>query len=151
MASPPYVDLKSAKKIKNDVNIHKDTSLMITTWILTWFLLIFTLLLMAEASLPSFSAGADLDQFPPPMSPHAQIAQAVLEQNKGHFEVKVIKQILWIEGIHYKLHEIYRNESSSEQGFDDSDSGKECVICMTEPKDTAVLLCRHMNQPKPAV
>lgn len=28
--------------------------------------------------------------------------------------------------------------------FKDDDPGKECVICLTEPKDTAVLPCRHM-------
>ncbi|KAG4929246.1 hypothetical protein JHK82_046309 [Glycine max] len=34
--------------------------------------------------------------------------------------------------------------SSTAADFDDNDPGKECVICMTEPKDTAVLTCRHM-------
>ena len=106
---------------------------------------IFPLVISAEASLPSFTEEVELDQPPPTMSPHAQITQAIMKQNyEGLFEVKVIKQILWIEGIRYELHEIYGIEDSSEQGFDDSESGKACVICMNEPKDTAVLPCRHM-------
>ncbi|KAI3790704.1 hypothetical protein L2E82_03947 [Cichorium intybus] len=73
-----------------------------------------------------------------------QITQAVLEKNNGdHFKVKVIRQILWIDGIRYELREIY-GIGNSEESFDDTGSGEECVICMTEPKDTAVLPCRHM-------
>ncbi|OMO53972.1 hypothetical protein CCACVL1_28167 [Corchorus capsularis] len=38
------------------------------------------------------------------MSSHAQITQAVLKKNnEEHFQVQVIKQILWIEGIRYEL------------------------------------------------
>ncbi|KAK7832271.1 putative e3 ubiquitin-protein ligase lul4 [Quercus suber] len=74
-----------------------------------------------------------------------QITQAVLEKNNDeHFQVRVVKQILWIDGFRYELREIYGIGSSEAEGFDDSDPGKECVICMTEPKDTAVLPCRHM-------
>ncbi|KRH02118.1 hypothetical protein GLYMA_17G016900v4 [Glycine max] len=40
--------------------------------------------------------------------------------------------------------ELYGIGSSTAADFDDNDPGKECVICMTEPKDTAVLTCRHM-------
>ncbi|KAK6243087.1 hypothetical protein QUC31_009496 [Theobroma cacao] len=221
LAPPPYVDHESAKKIKNDVNIHKDSiRLFLDDNSLDSYLVSFTfdalvdgsitifyfakegpncifmplypeiympktipfqkglaqkfcqpsgtgidlgffelgllskpsrkedifpLVISAQASLPSFSAGAGLDQPPPIVSPHAQITQAVLKKNnEAHFQVKVIRQILWIEGIRYELREIYGIENSSEQGFDDSESGKACVICMTEPKDTAVLPCRHM-------
>ncbi|KAG5049532.1 hypothetical protein JHK85_010635 [Glycine max] len=34
--------------------------------------------------------------------------------------------------------------NSSTTNFDDNDPRNECVICMTEPKDTTVLPCRHM-------
>lgn len=77
----------------------------------------------------------------------AQITQAVLEKDDGgHFQVRVVKQILWNEGVRYELREIYGISSSNaeETGFEDNDPGKECVICMTEPKDTAVMPCRHM-------
>ncbi|MBA0853962.1 hypothetical protein Goshw_024417 [Gossypium schwendimanii] len=226
MASPPfcsltppaYVDHKTAKKIKNDVNIHKDTiSLFLDHNHLDSLLLSFTfdalvdgsitifyfakeglncnfmpmypeiympktvpfqkglaqkfyqpsgtgiglgffefnllsrlskeeddicpLVISAETSFPSFMSTANFEQ-----PPHAQITQAVLKLNdEGHFEVKVIKQILWIEGIRYELKEIYGIENCNEQGVEnDSESFGTCVICMTEPKDTAVLPCRHM-------
>lgn len=79
-------------------------------------------------------------------SPHMQITQAVLEKSNGSgpFQVKVVRQILWIDDVRYELRELYGMGSSTAADFDDNDPGKECVICMTEPKDTAVLPCRHM-------
>ncbi|GMH08396.1 hypothetical protein Nepgr_010236 [Nepenthes gracilis] len=80
-------------------------------------------------------------------SPHIQITQAVLEKkNDEAFQVKVMRQILWIDGVRYELRDLYGlgNSDSHSQGFNDDDPGKECVICMTEPKDTAVLPCRHL-------
>ncbi|KAF5752305.1 RING/U-box superfamily protein isoform 1 [Tripterygium wilfordii] len=77
-------------------------------------------------------------------SAHMQITQAVLEKNNdGLFQAKVIRQILWVDRIRYELREIYGIASSAAEEFNESD-GKECVICMTDPKDTAVLPCRHM-------
>ncbi|XP_038992674.1 probable E3 ubiquitin-protein ligase LUL4 [Hibiscus syriacus] len=221
---PPYVDHTTAKKIKNDINIHKDSiSLFLdhTHWdshlisftfdalvdgSITIFYFakegpncnfmpmypeiympktipfhkglaqkfyqpsgtgidigffafdllsrpskeeddIFPLVLYAEACLPTLMGTADIGQPPPfSISPHAQITEAALKlNNEGHFEVKVIKQILWIEGIRYELRDIYGFENCNEQGLDDdSETFGTCVICMTEPKDTAVLPCRHM-------
>ncbi|KAK4744705.1 hypothetical protein SAY87_011017 [Trapa incisa] len=105
---------------------------------------IFPLVICAETSTPSL-----IDEQPEQpvsrMSSHAQITEAVLVKgNEGNFQVKVIKQILWIEGVRYELREIYGISNVDEKGFKDTDPGKECVICMTEPKDTAVLPCRHM-------
>ncbi|KAK7292383.1 hypothetical protein RIF29_08161 [Crotalaria pallida] len=79
-------------------------------------------------------------------SPHMQITQAVLEKSNGSgpFQVKVVRQILWIDNVRYELRELYGIGGSAAADFDDNDPGKECVICMTEPKDTAVLPCRHM-------
>ncbi|KAK2411867.1 RING-type E3 ubiquitin transferase [Trifolium repens] len=79
-------------------------------------------------------------------SPHMQITQAVLEKidGNGPFQVKVIRQILWIDQVRYELRELYGIGNSTAPDFDRNDPGKECVICMTEPKDTAVLPCRHM-------
>ncbi|KAK8564872.1 hypothetical protein V6N12_058452 [Hibiscus sabdariffa] len=108
---------------------------------------VFPLVIYAETCLPTLMGTADIDQ-PPQFSiyPHAQITQAALKLNsEGHFEVKVIKQILWIEGIRYELRDIYGFENCNEQGLDDdSETFGTCVICMTEPKDIAVLPCRHM-------
>ena len=107
---------------------------------------VFPLVIYAESSLPSLLPMNDqLGQPLPIPLPHAQITQAVLEKNnEGLFQVKVIKQILWVDGVRYELRELYGIENSDESGIDNNDTGKECVICMTEPKDTAVLPCRHM-------
>lgn len=79
-------------------------------------------------------------------SVHKQVTQAVLEKDRdGSFRVKVVKQILWIEGVRYELRELYGSSNQgASSGLEDSGSGKECVICMTEAKDTAVLPCRHL-------
>ncbi|RZC52382.1 hypothetical protein C5167_020807 [Papaver somniferum] len=100
---------------------------------------VFPLVIFAEASLPS-------DVEPEHALSSAQITQAILEKNNDehNFQVKVIKQILWVGNARYELREIYGISNSTEVGFDDSEPGKRCVICMSEPKDTAVLPCRHM-------
>lgn len=108
---------------------------------------IFPLVICAETILP-LSPPPNEHLYNPlpntPISPHMQITQAVLEKHNGDpFKVKVIRQILWIDGVRYELREIY-GIGHSEESFDDAGSGEECVICMTEPKDTAVLPCRHM-------
>ncbi|KAJ6876854.1 hypothetical protein NC651_029768 [Populus alba x Populus x berolinensis] len=107
----------------------------------------FPLVIFAEACSPSLSTSTSQESGKPlpTMSTHAQITEAVLEKkNEGHFQVKVVKQILWIDGIRYELREIYGIANSDSAGFDEIDPGTECVICMSEPKDTAVLPCRHM-------
>lgn len=104
---------------------------------------VFPLVISAETSLPTDEEHL-IDSPPKTSSSHIQITQAVLEKNNGDpFKVRVIRQILYIDDVRYELREIYGIGNSAE-GFNDSDSGKECVICMTEPKDTAVLPCRHM-------
>ncbi|KAJ6844546.1 putative E3 ubiquitin-protein ligase LUL4 [Iris pallida] len=77
----------------------------------------------------------------------AQITEAIIKSSSdGPFEVKVIKQILWLDGNRYELQEIFDLGLSVEADFDEVDGNpeKECVICMSEPTDTAVLPCRHM-------
>ncbi|KAF0922945.1 hypothetical protein E2562_002182, partial [Oryza meyeriana var. granulata] len=91
---------------------------------------------------------------PPPEEGHqpvnytrAQITLAVLEKHNNDLQVKVVKQILWSDGERYELQEIYGIVNSAEADVpdaDDSDMGKECVICLTEPRDTAVFPCRHL-------
>ncbi|XP_076955882.1 putative E3 ubiquitin-protein ligase LUL4 [Bidens hawaiensis] len=107
---------------------------------------VYPLVICAETTAPLIS----IDEHPyDPLSntvsvPRKQITQAVLGKNNGDpFKVRVMRQILWIDGVRYELREIY-GIGESEESFDDTGSGKECVICMTEPKDTAVLPCRHM-------
>lgn len=105
---------------------------------------VFPLVICAETNAPS-----PMDEQPnqpsSASSSHAQITLAVLEKiDEGNFRVRVVKQILWVEGVRYELREIYGISNAEDTAFEDTDPGKECVICMTEPKDTAVLPCRHM-------
>lgn len=79
------------------------------------------------------------------VSTNSQITQAVFEKEKGEYQVRVAKQILWVNGMRYELQEIYGIGNSVDGAdFDGNDPGKECVICLSEPRDTTVLPCRHM-------
>lgn len=76
---------------------------------------------------------------------NSQITQAVFEKKEnGEYRVRVVKQILWVNGTRYELQEIYGIGNSVDSDFDGNDPGKECVICLSEPRDTTVLPCRHM-------
>lgn len=77
---------------------------------------------------------------------NSQITQAVFEKKEnGEYKVRVMKQILWVNGMRYELQEIY-GIGNAVEGDDQNgnDSGKECIICLSEPRDTTVLPCRHM-------
>lgn len=65
------------------------------------------------------------------------------KNHDGQFTAKVVRQLLWTNDNCYELREIY-GLGKSGPGFNDNGSGKECVVCMTEPKDIALLPCRHM-------
>lgn len=85
------------------------------------------------------------EQHKSPADSGAQITQAVIEKSSDDkFKVKVIKQILWVDGERYELREIFGLASSGNEDANGDDLGKECVICMSEPRDTAVMPCRHM-------
>uniref|UniRef100_J3M6X0 RING-type E3 ubiquitin transferase n=1 Tax=Oryza brachyantha TaxID=4533 RepID=J3M6X0_ORYBR len=102
---------------------------------------VFPLVIYAEA-LPSPEEGHQAIN-----STRAQITLAVIEKHNSDFQVKVVKQILWSDGEKYELQEIYGIVNSTEADVpdaDDGDMGKECVICLTEPRDTAVFPCRHL-------
>lgn len=75
---------------------------------------------------------------------NSQITQSVFEKEKGEYQLRVTKQILWVNGMRYELQEIYGIGNSVEDAVDANDPGKECVICLSEPRDTTVLPCRHM-------
>lgn len=102
---------------------------------------VFPLVVYAEAC-PSQEEGDD-----PVKSTRAQITLAVIEKHNNDLQVKVVKQILWIAGVRYELKEIFGIVNSTEADVPDADDdgmGKECVICLTEPRDTAVFPCRHL-------
>eukprot|EP00239_Pterosperma_sp_CCMP1384_P007553 CAMPEP_0197855160 /NCGR_PEP_ID=MMETSP1438-20131217/26106_1 /TAXON_ID=1461541 /ORGANISM="Pterosperma sp., Strain CCMP1384" /LENGTH=339 /DNA_ID=CAMNT_0043470165 /DNA_START=251 /DNA_END=1271 /DNA_ORIENTATION=- len=74
-----------------------------------------------------------------PLWVQAQTTYANITKNsEGEYSVRVLKQKIWVEGVSYELQEIYGIDQSSGSNSAD-DVGKECVICMTEPRDTTVL------------
>ncbi|KAL1819561.1 hypothetical protein DCAR_0415845 [Daucus carota subsp. sativus] len=75
---------------------------------------------------------------------NSQITLAMFEKDRGGYKVRVLKQILWVNGMRYELQEIYGIGNSVDGDLDGNDRGKECVICLSEPPDTTVLPCRHM-------
>lgn len=103
---------------------------------------VYPLAVKAEA-IPSLSLSEVANPYP--SVTNSQITDAVFEKVKGEYKVRVVKQILWVNGIRYELQEIYGIGNSVDGGeFDENDPGKECVICLSEPRDTTVLPCRHM-------
>ncbi|XP_010515830.1 PREDICTED: probable E3 ubiquitin-protein ligase LUL2 [Camelina sativa] len=86
------------------------------------------------------------DDHPESQTLNRQITHAVLEKDrKGEYKARVVKQILWVNGKKYVLQEIYGIGSTvDDNGEDANERGKECVICLSEPRDTTVLPCRHM-------
>lgn len=103
---------------------------------------VYPLAVKAEASPDSHSGSEDGSAAAG--STNSQITQAIFEKDKGEYHVRVVKQILWVNGMRYELQEIYGIGNSVESDFDGNDPGKECVICLSEPRDTTVLPCRHM-------
>lgn len=81
-----------------------------------------------------------------PKSVNSQVTQAVIDKkDDGECKVRVLRQIIWVDGVRYELKELYGVENTVDRGdYDEEDFGKECVICMSEPRDTAVMPCRHM-------
>lgn len=100
---------------------------------------VYPLMVKAEA-YPSASE-EDSDSNP---GKNLQITQVVIEKEKEEYKARVVKQILWVNRIRYELQEIYGIGNAVDGDYDENDSGKECVICLSEPRDTTVLPCRHM-------
>jgi len=113
--------------------------------------------------------GVSLDDLPPggsmPAWVQSQTNYCVLEklgEGEEGFRVKLEKQVIWKQGMAYELLEIFGLESASSgqvEGIpadagagggdaaspaDGLDAGNECVICLSEPRDTTVLPCRHL-------
>lgn len=51
-------------------------------------------------------------------------------------------QLLWYKGRTYETQEIFG--ISGLASAEDGDTGRECVICMTNERNTAILPCRHL-------
>lgn len=103
---------------------------------------VYPLVVKAEATPDNDKSNSEYQKA---AAPNSQITQAAFEKKEnGEYHVRVIKQILWVGGVRYELQEIYGIGNSVDNDFDGNDPGKECVICLSEPRDTTVLPCRHM-------
>ncbi|XP_028072573.1 probable E3 ubiquitin-protein ligase LOG2 [Camellia sinensis] len=103
---------------------------------------VYPLAVKAEAS--PVSQNESTDENPEFGTTNSQITKVVFENEKGEYKVRLVKQILWVNGMRYELQKIYEIGNSVNGDFDGNDFGKECVVCLSEPRDTTVLPYRHM-------
>uniref|UniRef100_A0A3Q4BYA3 E3 ubiquitin-protein ligase n=1 Tax=Mola mola TaxID=94237 RepID=A0A3Q4BYA3_MOLML len=83
---------------------------------------------------------------------HSHILLATFEKHMdGSYCVKPLKQKQVVDGVSYLLQEIYGienkyNSQESKQVADDeiSDNSAECVVCLSDVRDTLILPCRHL-------
>ena len=68
-----------------------------------------------------------------------QITQVTYVKEDGEIKPSVIKQFISVNGTRYELQDIYGIGDAV-----DENARKECVICLSEPRDVLVLPCRHM-------
>nr|XP_054605287.1 E3 ubiquitin ligase RNF157 isoform X1 [Nothobranchius furzeri] len=82
---------------------------------------------------------------------HSHILLATFEKHMdGSYCVKPLKQKQVVDGVSYLLQEIYgiENKYNSQESkvSDDeiSDNSAECVVCLSDVRDTLILPCRHL-------
>jgi len=88
-----------------------------------------------------------------PRQSHLTIG-VVEKHTDGHFILKSLKQKLFVDGLSYLLQEIYGIENKivgEGPAYNDAcepddieDTGAECVVCMSDMRDTLILPCRHL-------
>ncbi|OUC45590.1 hypothetical protein D917_01829 [Trichinella nativa] len=89
-----------------------------------------------------------------PAQSHCTYAIAERSAEGQGYVLKPLKQKLFMHGVSYLLQEVYGLEnkhvitsastSQNSCGDDNSDCFVECVVCMSEWRDTLILPCRHL-------
>ncbi|KAF2361958.1 Zinc finger RING-type [Trinorchestia longiramus] len=79
----------------------------------------------------------------------SQATIGVVEKQSDGYILKALKQKLFVHGLCYLLQEIYGIENKNsdfQKNIDEEteDNGAECVICMSDLRDTLILPCRHL-------
>ncbi|XP_028976289.1 E3 ubiquitin ligase RNF157 isoform X2 [Esox lucius] len=82
---------------------------------------------------------------------HSHVLLATFEKHMdGSYCVKPLKQKQVVDGVSYLLQEIYGienkyNSQESKVAEDEiSDNSAECVVCLSDVRDTLILPCRHL-------
>merc|ERR1712060_87394 len=58
---------------------------------------------------------------------------------------RVLEQKVFLDGNEYTIQQVYGiAELGKDEAHDESAVGEPCVICLTDPRNTAVLPCRHL-------
>uniref|UniRef100_A0A671LTU1 E3 ubiquitin-protein ligase n=1 Tax=Sinocyclocheilus anshuiensis TaxID=1608454 RepID=A0A671LTU1_9TELE len=81
---------------------------------------------------------------------HAHVLLAAFERHvDGSFSVKPLKQKQIVDRVSYLLQEIYgienrNNQETKSTEDENSDNSSECVVCLSDLRDTIILPCRHL-------
>ncbi|XP_051024398.1 E3 ubiquitin-protein ligase MGRN1 isoform X8 [Acomys russatus] len=81
---------------------------------------------------------------------HAHVLLAAFEKHvDGSFSVKPLKQKQIVDRVSYLLQEIYgienkNNQETKPSDDENSDNSSECVVCLSDLRDTLILPCRHL-------
>ncbi|KAL5274050.1 RNF157 family protein [Megaselia abdita] len=80
---------------------------------------------------------------------HSHTTICVIDHHTdGTYTIRALKQKIFVDGLCYLLQEIYgiENKALNKVSIDDEtdDNGSECVICMSDIRDTLILPCRHL-------
>ncbi|XP_030877728.1 E3 ubiquitin-protein ligase MGRN1-like [Leptonychotes weddellii] len=95
-------------------------------------------------------------KFPPPCgggrAPRGlsvQIPCVVDKHQDGGWQVPRFLSLLQVDRVSYLLQEIYgienkNNQETKPSDEENSDNSSECVVCLSDPRDTLILPCRHL-------
>ncbi|TMS36936.1 hypothetical protein L596_003988 [Steinernema carpocapsae] len=76
-----------------------------------------------------------------------QTTLASVEQSTDYSQIlvlKPLKQKLIVDGVTYLLQEIFGIENKDYDSSAIDENGSECIICMSDVRDTVILPCRHL-------